>query len=240
MKTVYEQLYDYCDCVRELIGDDGVSDPTFIKYVDEMIHLISLKTCWINDPCETLLNSERIEIIQVDPFNKCCCDAGIIKFTPYYTPFNADSVSIELIEISGIHETITEIDPNDYAYSTSCKQILIDVTDYVNFDLCNCQSIWKLRIKYDAGYIEIPECLLQLFCDILHVIYDKNNCNCEKCQACTGNNTYNDVVIEYAEGDTISPKIDQYLNILVLNMYNEQLGLLSLCDRCSGIWAVVV
>lgn len=236
MDTIYEQLLDSCDCLPDMEDDD-----IFHRNVDEMISLVSSLTCWKRGKktiCETFLNSERIEMIDIESFDKCSCDGGVVKFNPYYEPLNPETFQVEVIEVKGIEEYSSPVDPTDYNYLKTLEELRIDVSNYVTSNDCGCGSEWKLRITYDAGYDLIPECLLQLFCDILHVIYAKNECECGTCQACKSDG--NDIEIEYAEGDEVSPMIGTYLNNLILGAYKEQLGMISLCYRQSGIWGVVV
>lgn len=209
------------------------------RTVNELISLISLLTCWTNKPCETFLNSERVECIDLGAFDPCGCCEGIVSFNPYYTPFNPNSFKVQLVILDGIKETIIEINKSDYIYSETFCALRIDIRDYVEFNNCGCQKGYKLRITYDAGYELLPECLLPLFCDILHVLLTKNECDCSKCKTC--NELASQGVIEYVEGDNLSPLINSYLNSLLLSGYRKQLNTISLCERCSnGFWSVVV
>ena len=159
-----------------------------------------------------------------------------MDFAPFYSPFDAGSFKVYAVTINGIHEDIVELDTDSYNFVPSFNVLKIDVSKYVNKDLCNCcPGQRKLVITYDAGYELLPECLLQLFCDLLHVIYEKNDCDCKACAACNKSNE--DGVIVY--DDDVSPKIDDYLNALVKKSYSEQLGIISLCG-CDKPWGIVV
>lgn len=224
MTPIVEQLKDFCDCLPDkLTGDDTLLE----RNISELIHLISLITCWTQEPCENFLNSARQEIIDVGSVDKCSCNGGIVEFTPYYAPFYADTFKVYIISQSGLETTKTEI--SSFAYDEIFDVLRIDVSDYVVSDKCTCcPPNYKLLIEYDAGYELIPDCLLQLFCDLLHVVYDKNNCDCSACQACTNSD---DVEIEYSEDDGVSPLLSVYLDTLIATAYKEQLGLMSLCGR---------
>lgn len=239
MEEIIQQLVEYCNCLPEDILKPN-KRPQLEKIVMQMIDLISVMTCWASKPCETFFNSERTEIIDLEEFDACNCCDGIVGFTPYYKPFNKDSFRVRLVILDGINETIKEIDDKYYKYSETFCELRIDIRNYASFNKCGCPKGYKLRITYDAGYELIPDCLLPLFCDILHVIYEKNNCDCWKCKTCNEVETSADVTIEYDEGDTLSPLINTYLNTLLLNGYKKQLKLMSICEYCSDIWGVVV
>lgn len=227
--TVYEQLKDFCDCLPEM------EDDVFERNVDELIHLISILTCWEQSTCETFLNSERVEYTCMGEIDPCACYGGVVSFVPYYRPFQADTFRVDLIEIRGIEETETPI--TDFAYIEALGELRIDLSGHVTNAECGCGPERRLRVQYDAGYSQLPDCLVQIFCDMLHVIAKKNECDCEKCQACEGGE---DVTIEYAEGDTLSPILNTYFNNLLAAGFKQQLGFMSLCDFAPEIWGVVV
>lgn len=233
-EEIIEQLRDYCDCIPEM--DDDV----LAKNVEEMIWLISNITCWSNSPCETLLNSERVEYVDVAEFDPCSC-GGITEFHPfYYSPIDPNSFEVFLIKIDGVNEESERISSNYYGYSESKGILRIDVRPYVQIGNCGgCNPEYRLQIRYNAGYEKLPECLLQLFCDLLHTIYTKNNCDCSSCQACKLST--NEGEFDFAPDDEVSPKLKNYLNILIESAYRRQLGLLSLCHRKSfNKWGFVV
>lgn len=236
MIPVAEQLKDFCDCLPDDLAKPD-NETFFERNVLETINLISILTCWTNEPCETFLNSERTEYIDLEEFNRCTCDGGIVEFTPHYLPFQPDTFKVYLIEQEGITEEVIELDATDYSYGDAFGVLRIDVRKYVTGVDCGCKKKRKLKITYDAGYELIPECLLQLFCDLLHVVYDKNNCDCSACQSCSSSD---DVEIEYLQGDDVSPKLSAYLDLLVQGGYKKQLGLISLCGNRKEIWGVVV
>lgn len=239
-QNIREQLEDYCDCIG------GYPEETwkqiYERDLNELIHLISLITCWEQQPCETFLNSERQEIVDLYHYKKCGCDAGIIEFKPYYRPYEADTMNVKLVELLGVEETVIEIDPSDVAYSETFKLFRINIGKYVKNGKCECRGKYKLIFEYVAGYELLPDCLLQLFCDLLHVMYDKNRCDCSACQACKGDSLDNDdVVIEYVDGDEVSPNLKKYLDALIAAGYKKQLGLMSICSgKNYDVWGCVI
>lgn len=225
MLTVKEQLLDYCDCIKGFKDDN-----TLDRNIAELISLISIQTCWARHPCETFLNSERVEVIDVPELRRCSCNGGVVEFSPFFFPFNVDSFKVELLRIDGIKETVIEISEDDYAWSYGLNVLRINLIDYIEAeDRCSCPVIFKLRIIYDAGFEGIPDCLLKLFCDMLHLIYLKNECSCDHCEACRGGAT--DVLIEEQSSGSLSERVSDYLVATLFNSYADQLALISLCGR---------
>lgn len=232
---IINQLEDYCECVQI---DKMKKEETLEKNVQELLFLVSTLLCWTQNPCETFLNSERVEVIDIDDFDLCDCCGGVYDFDPFYHPFEQDSFKFELIALEGIKETITEIKSEDYIYSQSFDLWRVNLRNYIDCNNCGCPTEYKLRITYMAGFDALPECLLRLFCDLLHTIYYKNNCKCPTCQACTDTDTEAEVVFD--SNDSISQLIVNYTNSVIYNAYRNQLGLLSLCSSDSDLWGIVV
>jgi len=235
IQAIIEQLTDFCDCLPDELTEEGAEE-LIARNIKEMIQLVSILTCWTNEPCETLLNSERREVIDVNAINPCDCKGGVMDFVPFYSPFDAGSFKVYLATLNGVHEEIEELDADSYSFVSSFNVLKIDVAKYIKQDLCSCcPPQRKLVIAYDAGYDLLPDCLLPLFCDLLHVIYDKNKCDCKACVACDKGNTEGE--IDY--NDEVSPKIGDYLNSLIKNIYTDQLGIVSLCGCDKPLWGIV-
>jgi hypothetical protein len=229
MFEIIEQLQDYCDCLPET--EDGV----FEKNVKELINLISILTCWTQKPCENFLNAERVETLDIEHFDPCSCENGIMEFSPFYTPFDPLSFEVFLVKQEGVNETVEPLDIADYMYSDTFGVLRINISKYIKNIKCGCPENYKLVIKYIAGYELLPDCLLQLFCDLLHIIADKNNCDCSACQACGKGD---EAVIEF--DSEVAKDLDFYLRKLVENGYRNQLGLISLCGRNFKSWGSVL
>lgn len=226
---IIEQLKDYCDCLPDM--DDLLLE----KNIIEMINLISVMTCWTQVPCETFLMSERTEMIDVKPFDPCDCDGGLFEFVPFYEPVDSMSFQVFLIETQGVNETVTELSEDSFNYSETFGKLRIDLNGYVMSDNCCCPPDYKLLIRYYAGYELLPDCLLPLFCDLLHVLYEKNRCDCSACQVCDKGT---DVIVEY--DDEVSENLGKYLDRLIEWGFKRQLGLISLCHKYNDGWCVVV
>ncbi|MGM0175691.1 hypothetical protein [Enterococcus sp. DIV0800] len=234
MQEIIEQLEDYCDCLPEDLKD-GVLEKT----LEQVINLISLITCWTQEPCETFLNAARSELVDLPRFDPCSCDDGIMEFHPWYYPVDPDSFEVSLIESTGIKDVVTKLPPESYAYSEIFDVLKIDLTKVSSPNIeCGCPKDYKLLIEYNAGYELLPECLLPLFCELLHVMYDTNNCDCHACQACGKEDDQAEGYIEF--DDKTSKQIDNYVKALINAGFQKQLGLISLCGRETRGWSVIV
>lgn len=219
---ITEQLSEYCEC----IGDVEEKD------VKEIIDLISMYTCWTNEPCDTFLLGERREVIDLPP----CLDCEF-EFEPFYHPFDEDS-----FEFTVIHQSGMELDSKvvEYVYNPATGKFLVDV------DLPSCKCLppkctpcedeYTLSVTYQAGYEQLPDCLLPVFCNLLDVIQAKNECDCEKECGC-GNGEEPD--IKYATGDVVTAALETDLGKALVEQYKRQLALISLCEEKS-MWGVVV
>lgn len=220
--TIFEQLTNYCDCIDKIDETD----------VEELVNLISMYTCWTAKPCETFLMESRKEVVTLPP---CKDDCGVYIFTPFYYPYSEDSFSFTLIEQNGITETATAI--TDFYYSSVDENFRLDLPlpDCTCSPNCGCESTYKLLVTYDAGYEELPECLIPVFCSALEWIKEKNTCDCE-CEPCQ---------ITGAEGIIDGSKLEgtlkAYFLEMLTNQYKRQLSLISLCDRTRyTLWGFVV
>lgn len=224
--TPFEQLTEYCDC-------QNVND----KDVAELINLISTYTCWTQKPCETFLKGERTEVKELP---NCLCDeCYIYEFEPLYTPFDVSSFEFSLVEQNGITETVTKLSAYNYSTVDGKFRLELPLPNCNCKPNCGCESNYKLFVTYVAGYEQIPECLLPLFCEALTWIAEKNKCCCEDgCDNCDPTKNTDEGVINYA---TIEGRLQEhFLNILTKQYFN-QLSLISLCQGYKGeLWGVVV
>lgn len=221
--TPLEQLAEYCNCV-------DVEE----KDVNELISLISTYTCWTQKPCETFLQMERKEVIDLPD---CVCDCDVFTFEPFYRPFEVDSFTFTLVEQNGIQDLSSPI--TDYIYSEADEnfRLILGLPNCGCRPHCGCESKYKLVVTYIAGYESIPECLLPVFCDALQWIREKNKCDCEQCAECTTEYTKREPYIDYTslEGHLQ----DHFLRILTVQ-YFRNLSLISLCNVTRHLWGVVV
>ena len=219
---IVDQLKSFCNCV-DVIEDE----------VAELVNVISLATCWQQKPCETFLKSERTEVIELPS----CLDCPI-EFIPFYHPYDADSFTFSLVTVQGIEETITPI--TNFAYSEVSNVFRVDVglTDCECRCACECEPEYKLLVKYTAGYEEIPDCLLPVFCNVLEVIHAKNDCSCTDCGC--DNDKYAEDNIEYAKGDIVTVALETDIGKILVSQYMKQLRMISLCKAAPDLWGFVI
>ena len=231
--TVYEQLAEYCDCLTAIVEDGDITS-LGERAMDELIALVSSYTCWMQRPCETFLQSDRREVIDL---KDCLDDCAIFEFEPFYTPFVRESFVFNLIEQNGITETSTPI--STFIYSEADEKFRMELplpSCKCRKPQCGCASTYKLVVDYVAGYEEIPECLLPFFCEALQMVLDRNKCDCEECQECdrplSSRNEFDYTKLE----DRLK---EQVLDVLTAQ-YFRGLSMISLCKQRNYMWSVVV
>ena len=222
--SVKTQLEEYCNCV-------DVND----KDVDELINLISSYTCWTEKVCDTFLSASRREVLDLP---SCVCDCDVFTYTPYYEPFDQDSFTFMLITQDGTSETETEL--TDYVYSSVDEnfRIVLPIDSCGCSHSCGCDPVYKLLVTYTAGYEEIPECLLPIFCEALQWIKEKNTCDCSECIPC---NTPESTEVGEIDYSKLTGRIQDYFLTVLTTQYMRQLSLISLCGkRDKRLWGIVV
>lgn len=222
--TILEQLKTYCDCI------DGIEEAD----VEELIDLISVYTCWTSKPCETFLMGSRKEVVTLP---RCMDDCDVFTFEPFYYPFSEESFSFTLIEQNGTTETATPI--TDFAYSAvdEAFRLKLGLPECKCKPVCGCESTYKLLVTYDAGYEELPECLIPVFCAGLQWIKEKNACECE-CIPCEDDPITREPLVD---GTTLKGQLQMYFLEMLTNQYKRQLSLISLCNnRHRTLWGFVV
>ena len=222
--TPLEQLTEYCDCLDVEERD-----------VTELINLISTYTCWAQKPCETFLLSERKEVVELP---KCVCDCDVFEFEPFFAPYDVESFTFTLVEQNGINETLTTITSYTYSEADEKFRMELPLPDCKCRPRCGCESKYKLLVTYVAGYENIPECLLPLFCEALQWIAEKNKCDCAECEGCDPNKRDEQTVIDYG---SLTGRIQEHFLTVLTAQYFQQLSLISLCQRYKGeLWGVIV
>lgn len=216
--SVFEQLEEYCNCVEVKEKD-----------VNELINLISMYTCWVKHPCETFLLMERREVIDIPP---CLDGCQVFTFEPYYRPFDPDTFTFTLVTQDGMTETATEM--TDWMYSAVDENFKIQLPNCKCSPICGCAPTYKLIVEYAAGYEEIPDCLLPVFCEALDWIREKNNCDCSECQEC-GDDTEEGVI----DITKLTGRLQDYFLTILAIQYHRQLSLISLCGRFDHLWGIV-
>lgn len=217
---ITDQLSEYCECVGDVEERD----------VEEIVNLISMYTCWTNEPCDTFLLGERREVIDLPP----CLDCEF-EFEPFFHPFDEDSFVFTVVKQEGMEIESTVV---DHVYNPFTGKFTVDV----DLPSCKCRprkcspcdTIYTLVVTYMAGYEELPDCLLPVFCNLLDVIQAKNECDCGQDCACDTEEN-----IKYATGDVVTAALETDLGKILVEQYKRQLSLISLCEERS-LWGIVV
>lgn len=226
--VIYEQLKDYCDCEK-------VEE----KDVDELIGLISMATCWREEPCDTFLNEERQEVIDLPD---CMDDCDVFEFAPHYHPFDKDTFSFTLVETKGMDEKSYPI--TDFVYSEIDEVFRMQFDQIPNCecgcDPCGCETKYRLVVTYMAGYSEIPDCLLPIFCEALHWVEEKNNCDCEDCQPCKERDYLQAQERDLAYGVSLTDRLADFFLKFLTHQYIRELSLISLCESNDYLKGFIV
>lgn len=224
---IYQQLRDYCDCVEVREAD-----------VDELINLVSMSTCWTQEPCDTFLTGERKEVVDL---SSCLDECDIFTFRPFYHPYDVESFTFTLVKTEGIHETYEEI--ADVAYSEVGEVFRIDLpipNCKCQPCTCGCDPEYKLLVTYDAGYDDLPDCLLPLFCEALGYIRERNSCDCTQCEPCEHKYDDDKVEVLVYNAATVRNQLKAYFVTMLAKQYTRQLSMISLCEEQSKLWGIVV
>lgn len=234
-EKIVEQLKDYCSCIK----DSDLQEDKLNKNVGELIDLISTITCWRNHPCETFLSSQREEVFDIEKIKNCGCDAGIVRFPLFYPMIEPTTIEVSIITRDRITFTTHKLEVDkDFTYNPYESIVYVDLSnlDFKNECNCKCSEISKVVINYVAGYEQIPDCLLPVFCDFLQFIIAMNRCECG-CSTCSETDG-SDVLISEENSDA-QISISMYVREHITKAYAEQLGILSVCNS-KNIWAGAV
>ena len=176
---MFENLLNYYNCLY----DDTDKQEDIQRNILKLVDLISMATCWTQKPCETFLTSERKEVIDLPD---CLNDCKVFEFEPFYTPFDVGSFKFTLVKQKGIDEETFPVQTFNYSEVDGVFKLnLAEIpTCHCGRNKCDCSPTYKLIATYDAGYAEIPNCLLPVFCEALTFIKEKNRCDCSVCQPC--------------------------------------------------------
>ena len=246
MSLILDQLRAYCDCVDDITEEDVV----------ELINVVSLATCWQQEPCDTFLVGERREVIDLPS----CADCPI-TVEPFYHPFIGEKVTEEVDPTTG--ETVEKVTPfgvQDFKFylvkTEGIEETVEDITEFryhpsdgkfyvqpglpscrCGCDPCGCPPSYKMVVEYTAGYDKIPDCLLPVFCNLLTVIKAKRNCDCAEDCGCE---VPAEQKVKYASGDVVSAALETDLGKILVEQYKNQIGMISLCESTSRLWGIVV
>lgn len=228
-KDITDKLSAYCDCADEFTEKD----------VEDLINVISMATGWTSKPCETFLTSDRREVIDLPS----CLDCAF-EFEPYFAPYEVDSFTFTVIRQTGIEEESFPVEEFIYSQTDEKFRMLLPLDKCCCVGgctpcSCGCDPVYKLVVTYDAGYEDIPECLLPVFCNLIRVVHAKNTCDCEDCQVC--NTNYGEgPQVTYAKGDVVTVALETDIGKILVEQYKNQIALIGLYGRDQRAWGFVV
>lgn len=203
--------------------------------VDELIQLMSVYTCWTQSPCETFLMSERKEVMSLPD---CMDECEVFTFRPFYHPFDENSFEFTLVSQTGIEETTTTITDFSYSEIDENFKMLLPIPDCKCGcrPKCGCPTKYKLLVTYQAGYEELPDCIIPIMCEALQYIIDKNKCDCDKCSECDKKYDEDRTEVIVEEAASITDRLKYYFAKVLTEQYKRQLSLISLCERPNELW----
>lgn len=226
-ETVYEQLQDYCDCIKQ----SDLKDDSFKRNVDQLIDMISTLTCWKNSPCENFLSSDREEVMDVDVIKSCWCDGGLMIVPLYYREIKEETIQVIVQTRNGVQFEEIELSNEDFSFNPYENKLYIDLSAYDIDSVCSCEKVHKIIVRYTAGFEFIPNCLLPVFCDFLQKVIEYNRCDCA-CNTCEDDEENTEPV----EPDTI----EEYIQRVLFIAYQRQLETISLCGNHKWFVGLVV
>lgn len=226
-ETIFEQLQASCDCIKQ----SDLKEDTFKRNVLQLIDLISTITCWKNSPCENFLSSDREEVMDIDVIKSCWCDGGLMIVPLYYREIKEETIQVFVQMRNGVKFEEIELSQDDFSYNVYENKLYIDLSQYNINDVCSCEKVHKLIVRYTAGYELLPNCLIPAFCDFLQQVIEYNRCDCV-CNTCDDE----EVNEEPVEPDTI----EEYIQRTLFIAYARQLETISLCGNHKWFVGLVV
>lgn len=172
-----ERLQERCQCFD--CEDGGVIQ----EYVEKFLSVLAQLFCWVDKDCSTILKSQRSEILPLDCYEVCNCQA-FYEFKPFYHKgFDPSTLKMYIHKRQGGSRTVTEVPSEYYNYDFVEGTALLDITNIINpccsTSCCDCKATYKLVVTYEAGYTAetMPNCVLDALCHFLNVfIAYQNNC----------------------------------------------------------------
>lgn len=247
-QSIVDKVKEDCKCVLSTDSDDAIN-----RLIAKALRAISVLTCWGDGECSTLLKGDRREEIDID-LDYCDCFGSVYKSAPFYNK-NVTVTSVKLIRITDtIAETTLSIVDS---YNETLGVFFINLNQQFTFSdgstenpaiQCGCcKAEYKLIIEYEAGYDDIPDCIMDILCRIIGFI-KLSASGCETAQdACYIEDkvAFGTYVIEKSNAlETIkfSAPDDKILKATVQMMQYYQvleLKAISICKK-SSIWGSVV
>lgn len=244
MQVILDQVRNYCDCV------DDVSDEELLQYITRLIAYLSVATCWKSDTCETFLKSMRRETFKIDKVVWNCCEQGIYKTNLHYPMVDFSNAVLTLVHRNGIKDEEIILSATEFFYSEYLNELRVDLKPYLPNPKCvPCPVDYHLVVEYEAGYDEIPECIMFDFCHILNILLN-SDAGCSDCEDCDDYEVMSygsHLVGKRADGIAYTWKVDDRdvdlrISRLMNLMIFQNLSMLNICKdiRVVNSWGDVI
>ena len=228
--AIKQQMLNYCDCISEEDQEENID-----LNIQRMIQTLSDLTCWNQKGCETLMLSEREEVFDPKIHISCGCDNGIMRAELFYfVGVDPESIQVSIQIRDGIQFKTIEIEKEDVSYDEIEKVVWMNLSEYLP-NKCSCERIEKVIIRYESGYEQLPDCIMDVACDILREQISSNKCSCA-CTECE----QGDADIQITEVNTVIVSKDDLIKQYILKTYAKALRTISLCTARRNFMGIVV
>ena len=181
---ITEKLQERCNCFD---CEDGA---VMQGYMEKFLNVLARLFCWVDGECDTLLKSQRQEIIPITSVEICGCDA-LVEVKPfYYKGFDPATLKVLVQKRQGMNRETYELEKDKYNWSFVDGTLLINVTEELSpccrcVDTCSCGVEYKLILTYEAGYTSetLPDCVYDSLCHFLNIFVAYQN-QCGSLEQC--------------------------------------------------------
>lgn len=167
MPTVdIQKIKDTCKCLDPLLTDLQI-EALFLP----TIRVISELTGWGNGECSTMYKGLREQVHEYEACNcRCECKEPIMLENRLVDP---TTLAVELYLVNNSGETKFTLQSQAIKYSKIENSIRLDLTEQVldetntlidfRGNCCRCDKYY-VRVTYEAGYVELPQCVIDSIC----------------------------------------------------------------------------
>lgn len=245
---ITERLQEHCPCFD---CNDGAD---IQAYLNTFFQVLGRLLCWADKDCATILKAPKQEILPLENYEVCNCQA-VFEFKPYwYKAFDPSTLKLFVHKRQGIERTVCEIPPSRYNYDFVDNTVLVDISEIVDpccccYCPCDCPSTYQLVATYEAGYTAetLPECVIEALCHFFNVfIAYQNNCgsldDCSKMDRLAVGSVLKSKSVDYLirTWEVDQNSLELTYTKLLHRWEMQTLGMLSLCrpDNMSN-WFVM-
>lgn len=181
---ITEKLQERCNCFD---CEDGA---VMQGYMEKFLNVLARLFCWVDGECDTLLKSQRQEIIPITSVEICGCDAMVEVKPFYYKGFDPATLKVLVQKRQGMTRETYELEKDKYNWSFVDGTLLINVTEELSpccrcVYPCSCGVEYKLILTYEAGYTSetLPDCVYDSMCHFLNIFVAYQN-QCGSLEQC--------------------------------------------------------